>query len=103
MAMRRGPGYLCDPEFSESTFRGRRTIALDPATVAALRDHRKAQVAERLAFGSGYVETGLVFCLANGSAIDPDGLTQQLARHIREVRASPHPATHYATPTRRAR
>jgi integrase len=66
------------------TSRGRRTIALDPVTVAALRTHRKAQVAERLAFGGGYVETGLVFCLADGSAIDPDGLTQRFARHVRE-------------------
>ena len=34
-------------------------ITLDAATVAALREHRKCQAAEQLAWGPAYVSTGL--------------------------------------------
>ncbi len=32
---------------------GRRTVPLSPRLVAALREHRRAQLAERLAWGEG--------------------------------------------------
>jgi integrase len=44
------------------TAAGARTISLDPATVTALREHRKRQAAERLQMGSGWTDHGLVFC-----------------------------------------
>ena len=45
--------------FSEpKTEAGRRQVSLDERTVAALRERRRQQAAERLAFGRGYQETG---------------------------------------------
>ena len=54
------------------TARGRRTIALDPATVAALRQHRKRQAEERLVAGPHYADSGLVFTMPDGSPIHPN-------------------------------
>src|SRR5579883_3109613 len=50
----------------------RRQIALDAATVAALRGHRARQLRERMAAGPGWVESGLVFTRENGILIHPD-------------------------------
>jgi integrase len=48
-------------------------VDLDSVTVSLLRDHRKAQLEERLAWGPGYAETQqLVFCRENGIAYRPD-------------------------------
>jgi hypothetical protein len=54
------------------TARGRRTIALDPATIAALRQHRKRLAEERLLAGPSYVDSGLVFTMPDGSPIHPN-------------------------------
>ena len=54
------------------TARGRRTIALDPATAAALRQRRKRQAEERLLAGSAYEDNGLVFTMPDGSPIHPN-------------------------------
>ena len=54
------------------TARGRRTIALDPATIAALRQHRKRQAEEQLLAGPSYVDSGLVFTMPDGSPIHPN-------------------------------
>ncbi|HVE46689.1 MAG TPA: tyrosine-type recombinase/integrase [Acidimicrobiales bacterium] len=53
------------------TAKGRRPVALDPATVAALGAHRRAQEAERAAAGTAWQDTGLVFALPDGSVIHP--------------------------------
>ncbi len=53
------------------TARGRRTVALDPDTVAALRAHRARQFEERLRAGSGYDDQGLVFCSRAGEPLHP--------------------------------
>lgn len=64
-----GPGR---PQLSEpKTDHGRRNVALDPETVAALRAHRKAQAAEKLALGPAYQDQGLVFCREDGAPIWP--------------------------------
>jgi integrase len=52
----------------------RRRVELDPATVAALRAHRRAQVAERLAFGAGWRDHGLVFTRPGGEPLNPDAV-----------------------------
>jgi integrase len=70
---------------------GRRSIALDPGTVASLKAWRKAQVAERLAWGGAYATSGRVFTREDGAPIAARWLNkrfvrlQQLAdaRHIR--------------------
>jgi integrase len=43
------------------TAKGRRSLALDPATVASLREHRRRQLEERLAVGPRWEDSGLVF------------------------------------------
>jgi integrase len=50
-------GTLAEPKRERS----RRTIVLPPAAVAALRSHKAAQAAQRLAQGLLYVEKGFVF------------------------------------------
>ena len=65
------------------TDKGRRQIALDPATVAALRAHRIRQSEERLQWGAAWEDNGLVFCWENGKAIHPDRLSQQFHRYIK--------------------
>ena len=51
---------------------GRRTVALDPRTVETLRAHRAAQGRERLAAGSVWQDSGLVFTRADGRPLPPD-------------------------------
>ena len=62
---------------------GRRSVALDPATVAALRAWRKRQLAERLQWGQGWVDAGLVFTREDGSAVASRWLNAAFARHQR--------------------
>lgn len=68
------------------TATSRRSIPLDPATIAALRVHRRAQREERLAFGPGYQEHDLVFARPDGSPLDPDTVSQSFDRHQRRAR-----------------
>ncbi len=64
---------------------GRRSIALDPVTVAALQARRKAQAADRLLFGPGYEDPDLVFARADGSPYDPDVVSQTFERLVKEA------------------
>jgi integrase len=49
-----------------------RAVALDPVTVAALREHRKRQAAERLALGAAYRDGAHVFAWEDGRPLHPD-------------------------------
>ena len=83
------------------TAKSRRSITLDPATVAALRTHRKLQLEERLAWGRGYEDSDLVFARENGSPIRPDSASRrfvELARAAGARRIRVHDLRHtYAT------
>ena len=71
------------PRISEpKTARGRRRIALDPETVAALRTHHAAQAAERLAAGPAWANSGLVFTRRDGAPLHPEYVRRQFDRHI---------------------
>ncbi|MFE0147694.1 tyrosine recombinase XerC [Nonomuraea sp. NPDC059007] len=62
-----------------------RTIALDDDTVTALRAHRKAQAAERLAAGEAWVDSGFVFTDEIGRPLHPQQVSDQfyvLAFHV---------------------
>lgn len=66
------------------TAKGTRTIALDPATAVALRTHRTAQKAERLAWGAAYQnQSDLVFTREDGSAIHPELFSSWFGQHCR--------------------
>jgi integrase len=70
---------------------GARTMALDPATVDALREHRRHQLEERIAAGPAWEDeqtdhlgtsrTGLVFTWEDGSLINPKRLSAWFRRH----------------------
>jgi integrase len=62
------------------TPRGARRVALDPATVAALKAHRARQLEERLAWGPAWVDTGLVFTREDGTPLRPAYVTRQFAK-----------------------
>jgi integrase len=70
---------------------GRRTLALDPATVEALEAHRRQQANEQADVGAlwrpvqqdtfGTTRTGLVFTWEDGSLINPERFTRWFKRH----------------------
>ena len=62
------------------TRKGRRRIALDPATVVALRAHRARQNQERLAFAGAYEESDLVVCREDGHPLHPKSLSYHLEK-----------------------
>jgi integrase len=64
------------------TAKGRRSVALDPATVAALKAWRKRQAAERLAWGPAWTDSGLVFTREDGRPLHPREVTRAFTRHV---------------------
>ena len=72
---------------SPKTPRGRRTVALDPGTAAAVRAHRKRQLAERLLLGVGFTDHDLVFCRPDGGPLHPERFsTLDTYGHVTEGR-----------------
>lgn len=70
-------------EFSEpKTEKSRRSVALDPGTVDALRAHRKAQAEERLALGPAWHDHGLVFTREDGQPVHPDRASKLFDQHV---------------------
>jgi integrase len=61
---------------------GRRVIALDKTTIAALREHRLRQQAERAAAGVRWAETGYVFTTKTGRPFGPDRMTRLFRRLV---------------------
>jgi integrase len=64
------------------TAKGRRSVALDPATVAGLKAWRKHQTAERLAWGPAWTDSGLVFTREDGRPLHPREVTRAFTRHV---------------------
>jgi integrase len=63
-------------ELSEpKSARGRRTIALDPETVAVLRAHHRAQAQERLRCGARWTDSGFVFTTETDHPLTSGGLS----------------------------
>jgi integrase len=75
----RGGCTLGPPKSSRS----RRTIALDPETVATLRQHRETQLLERDFAGDSYDDRDLVFCDPLGGPIYPQRLTDSFREQRR--------------------
>jgi integrase len=71
------------------TAAGRRTIALDAATVTLLRRERAAQRADRLACGPGYQDQGLVFQTAVGTAFRHRNTNRLLLQLQRQAGVAP--------------
>jgi integrase len=64
---------------------GRRTIDLDPETVAVLRRWKATQAGWRLAVGPGWRDTGLVFTGPDGSAHHPELVARRIAPLARKA------------------
>jgi len=83
------------------TSKGRRSIALDPTTIAALQAHRQRQLEERLQWGEAWKPSDLVFTRENGTMIHPQRMTswfEQLARDAKLPKIRLHDLRHsYAT------
>jgi integrase len=74
------------PQVSEpKTARGRRRIALDAETIAALRAHHTAQAAERLAAGPAWQGSDLVFTRPDGGPLHPEYVRRQFDRLLQRA------------------
>lgn len=65
------------------TGHSRRRIALDSQTLAALRQHRVDQLAERLAADVAWQDTGAVFVALDGRELHPKGVSNGFTEHAR--------------------
>ncbi len=88
------------------TDRSRRSLSIPPSTLEALKRWRKAQIAERLAWGPDYADSGLVFTREDGTRFDPRTVSRTFDRLVgssgqRRIRL--HDVRHsYATAALRA-
>ena len=71
------------------TAAGRRTIDLDPVTVATLRRHRQVILERRLALGPGWQDQDLVFPAVAGGPADIDGWGKSFRRAVRDTGLAP--------------
>jgi integrase len=67
------------------TNRGKRSIALDPVTVATLQEHRQRQRSERLLAGGAYTDLDLVFAREDGQPLHPDYISQLFDRTVKRL------------------
>jgi site-specific recombinase XerD len=72
--LRRTTHELAEPK----TDRARRTLRLGSQASNSLKDHRRRQLAERLAAGSRWSDTDLVFTTRTGTALDSRNVTHML-------------------------
>jgi integrase len=66
------------------TAKGRRVIALDPTTIAVLKGQAARQLDEQTEGDEGWVESGLVFTLENGAALDPESVSRYWRQAVKE-------------------
>ncbi len=64
------------------TRRGRRVVSLDQVTVSALRNHRKQQLEERMAWGPAWHDTEFVFTREDGTLNHPSRLSKQFEKLV---------------------
>jgi len=68
------------------TERSRRNIALDPATLGAVRAHRARQAKEKLALGPAYEDQDLVFAREDGRPMHPERLSKLFTGSVRDAK-----------------
>lgn len=67
------------------TARGRRPIALDPATITVLRTHRRTMLEQRLLVGADFDDHGLVFHHPDGTCLKPNAVSAAFLRRVRQA------------------
>jgi integrase len=70
------------------TKRSRRTIDIDPVTVATLKAHRKTQLEQRTLMGAGYSDDGYVFADVTGHFWHPDTIGQAFGYCVESIRSA---------------
>lgn len=64
------------------TDHGRRSVALDSGTVRVLREWRRRQLEERLAWGPAWTDTGRVFSREDGADLHPERVSERFDRLV---------------------
>jgi integrase len=80
------PRVVVDHQVHDSapkTERGRRRLALDPVTLAALQAHRQRQAEDRTAVGRRYRDHGYVFTWPDGRPLHPENIANWFEQHTR--------------------
>ena len=67
------------------TAKGRRVIALDPATVEVLKTQAARQLHEQHEWDEEWVDTGLVFTAENGQALDPESVSRYWRQAVKKA------------------
>lgn len=91
-----GKGLVFVPPKSKAALR---TLGLAPPMVEQLRAHRSTQLGERLAAGSAWASTDLVFSQENGRPIDPRADHRAWQALLKQAKVPPyllHDARHFA-------
>jgi integrase len=63
--------------------KGRRSLALDPMTLAALKAHQARQAEEQAIVGPGYQDSRLICTMPDGSPIHPPRISAWFVQHTR--------------------
>jgi integrase len=66
------------------TIKGRRVIALDPGTVEVLKAQAARQLDEQKEWDEAWVDSGLVFTLENGAALDPESVSRYFRLAVKQ-------------------
>jgi len=67
------------------TASGRRTVPIPAETVAAVKAHRKTQLAEKMLLGPGYSDDDLVFCRQDGTKLHPTTFSRSFDDLVRSA------------------
>jgi integrase len=76
-----GVAQMSEPK----TRRGRRTIALDPLTLDALKAHAARQADEQSDWEDAWIETGFVFTREDGQPLHPWAVSKAFRNHAKAV------------------
>lgn len=83
--LQRGTGLRAEPK----TKRARRTLRIPAFVVTNLRDHRRRQLANRLAMGPRWQDGDLVFTTSSGRPFDGRNVTRYLRAHLARLGLPP--------------
>jgi hypothetical protein len=67
------------------TVKGRRVIALDPVTVEVLKAQAQRQLDDHGKWQDAWVDSGLVFTLENGEALDPEDVSRYWRQAVKKA------------------
>jgi integrase len=66
------------------TVKGRRVVALDPATIEVLKAQSARQLSEQDDWDEGWTDSGLVFTAENGAALDPESVSRYWRQAVKK-------------------